>query len=81
MKPDKYELFYLVVTYGLVCGLDTPKEWIRNYENSLTQLYPYEEIPEIEKLLWGFVVPQLYSSYSMREETDLLKLKEWVYAD
>lgn len=79
MQIDKYQLFYEVVTLGVACGLATPQEWIRNYERSYTNILPYDKIPEVEKILWEFVVPALHNSVNLTQETDLKLLSEWVY--
>lgn len=78
---DQYQLYHDVVSLGITCGLPTPQEWIRNYERAYDNLYPYSKIPDIEKVIWSFVVPSLYHSVNLKEEKNPKSLFEWVYSD
>jgi hypothetical protein len=77
---DKYKIFHDVVTLGITCGLETPKEWVRNYEYSYMNLFAYHDIPTVEKIIWEQVVPDLYNSCHMESESDINKLKLWIYS-
>ena len=78
---DKHTVFYELVTLGIACGLETPQEWIRNFEYKLTEILPYDKIPEVEKIIWEQIVPSLYSCVNLREECDVENLKKWVFLD
>lgn len=78
MQIDKYHVFYEVVTLGISCGLNTPQEWIRNYEQHYTNILAYHDIPNVEKIMWDFVVPSLYHSVNLEQQQDVATLAKWV---
>ena len=44
MTDEQKEVFIHMASLGVACGLETPKEWLRNYVRSLVH-GPYTEIP------------------------------------
>ena len=75
MTAEQKDLMLFVIRSGMACGLSDVDDCVLNYENHLTQLYPYTDVPDKEKELYAALCEFYKGTASCPEEdAELAKL-------